>query len=198
MERSGVLKLAWVLKILVTVTFLCNLLVLPLVPVLVSFLSSGIPVRELLSNLTAPPPAPGDDFFYLSPPLQLFLLLLGAWRDNFSYTVVLTCFLLFCGACTAVMLWQARRVLNTILRGAPFCRENGQNLRRAAVCCFLISLFALIRLVWGLFYYGSLAPILTYNALFVPVFFMGGLLCLVMSALFRQAAELKEENDLTI
>ena len=198
MERTGVQKLAWVLKILVTVTFLCNLLVLPLVPVLVSFLSSGIPVPELLSNLTAPPPAPGDDFFYLSPPLQLVLLLLGAWRDNFSYTVVLTCFLLFCGACTAVMLWQARRVLNTILRGAPFCRENGQNLRRAAVCCFLISLFALIRLVWGLFYYGSLAPILTYNALFVPVFFMGGLLCLVMSALFRQAAELKEENDLTI
>ena len=198
MERTGVQKLAWVLKILVTVTFLCNLLVLPLVPVLVSFLSSGIPVPELLSNLTAPPPAPGDDFFYLSPPLQLVLLLLGAWRDNFSYTLVLTCFLLFCGVCTAVMLWQARRVLNTILRGAPFCRENGQNLRRAAVCCFLISLFALIRLLWGLFYYGSLAPLLTYNALFVPVFFMGGLLCLVMSALFRQAAELKEENDLTI
>ena len=198
MERSGVLKLAWVLKILVTVTFLCNLLVLPLVPVLVSFLSSGMPVHELLSNLTASPPAPDDDFFCLSPPLQLFLLLWGAWSEHFSYTLVLTCFLLFCGVCTAVPLWQARRVLNTILRGAPFCRENGQNLRRAAVCCFLISLFALIRLVWGLFYYGSLAPILTYNALFIPIFFMGGLLCLVMSALFRQAAELKAENDLTI
>lgn len=198
MERTGVKRLAWVLKILVTVTFVCNLLALPLVPVLVSFLSSGMPVRELLSNLTAPPPAPGDDFFYLSPPLQLFLLLWGAWQDHFSYALVLTCFLLFCGVCTAVILWQGRRVLDTILRGTPFCRENGQNLRRAAVCCFLISLFALIRLVWGFVYYGSFAPLLTYNALFVPVFFMGGLLCLVMSALFRQAAELKEENDLTI
>ena len=68
----------------------------------------------------------------------------------------------------------------------------------AGICCFLISLFALIRMVWGLFYYGSIAPLLTYNALFVPVFFMGGLLCLVMSALFRQAAVLKEESDLTI
>ena len=29
-------------------------------------------------------------------------------------------------------------------------------------------------------------------------FILGGLLCLVMSALFRQAAELKAENDLTI
>ena len=48
------------------------------------------------------------------------------------------------------------------------------------------------------FYYGSIAPLLTYNALFVPIFILGGLLCLVMSALFRQAAELKAENDLTI
>ena len=42
------------------------------------------------------------------------------------------------------------------------------------------------------------AVLLTYNALFVPIFILGGLLCLVMSALFRQAAELKAENDLTI
>ncbi|WP_289804203.1 hypothetical protein, partial [Faecalibaculum rodentium] len=39
-------------------------------------------------------------------------------------------------------------------------------------------------------YYRSIGPLFTYNALFVPVFFMAGLLCMVMSALFRQAAEL--------
>lgn len=38
----------------------------------------------------------------------------------------------------------------------------------------------------------------TYNTLFIPAFFMGGLLFLVMSALFQQAAELKEDQDLTI
>ena len=84
------------------------------------------------------------------------------------------------------------------LRGEPFTRDNAANLRRAAVCCFLISGAALLRTVWGLFYYRGPGPLFTYNALFVPVFFMAGLLCLVMSALFRQAAELKEENDLTI
>ena len=41
-------------------------------------------------------------------------------------------------------------------------------------------------------------PFFTYNTLFVPVFFMAGLLFMVMSALFRQAAELKEDQDLTI
>ena len=89
-------------------------------------------------------------------------------------------------------------MLNTILAGVPFQNANGISLRRAAVCCFLISAAALVRLLWGFWYYASIQPLLTYNALFVPVFFMGGLLCLVMSALFRQAAELKAENDLTI
>jgi len=38
----------------------------------------------------------------------------------------------------------------------------------------------------------------TYNFLFVPMFLLAGLLCMVMSALFRQAAELKADHDLTI
>ena len=71
-------------------------------------------------------------------------------------------------------------------------------MRRAAVCSFLIALAALLRMVWGFFYYGAIFPLFTYNALFIPIFAMAGLLCMVMSALFRQAAELKEENDLTI
>ena len=114
------------------------------------------------------------------------------------YGAVLMIFLVFCGGCTAVILWQGRRVLDTILAGDTFTFGNAANLRRAAVCCFLIACAALVRMVWGFFYYASPAPLFTYNALFCPIFGMAGLLCLVMSALFRQAAELKAENDLTI
>ena len=57
---------------------------------------------------------------------------------------------------------------------------------------------ALIRCLWELSQLKNLAPLFTYNALAIPVFFMGGLLFLVMSALFRQAAELQEDQDLTI
>ena len=76
--------------------------------------------------------------------------------------------------------------------------KNAVSLRRAAVCGFLISAAALVRLVFSLFYTRSLLPLTTYNALFVPIFAMFGLLCLVMGALFRQAAGLKAENDLII
>ena len=116
--------------------------------------------------------------------------------DDF-YWPVLTLFLLSCGICTAVILWQGKRVLDTILKGNPFVLDNAKSLKRAAVCCFVISGAALVRLIWGFATYQSIAPLLIYNALFVPVFLMAGLLCMVMSALFRQAAELKAENDLT-
>lgn len=102
------------------------------------------------------------------------------------------------GVHTAVILWQARRVLRTILGGAPFSMENAVSLKRAAVSAFLIAAAALARVVWSVWYYRSALPLASYNALFVPLFAMAGLLCLVMSALFRQAAELKAENDLTI
>ena len=107
-------------------------------------------------------------------------------------------FLLACGLCTAVILQQGRRILTTVEEGEPFQRANAQALRRAAVCCWGICALALIRLVWELMGAGGLAPLFTYNALFVPIFFMAGLLFLVMSALFRQASELKEDQDLTI
>ena len=97
-----------------------------------------------------------------------------------------------------MILWQAKRVLDTILQGNPFQKANAAALKRAAVCCWIISGIALIRLVFWLWSEGNLAPLATYTALFVPAFFMGVLLFLVMSALFRQAAELQEDQDLTI
>lgn len=189
MPTSNVQKLARVLKVLVTITFVCNLIALALVPGLAMMRGFqellALSIYERYWEL----PAWGSSLFLL------------CWRWVWfagAYDVVLTIFLLFCGACTAVILWQARRVLGTVLAGNPFREENGASLRRAAVCCFLISAAALLRVLWGLSYYSSIAPLLTYNALFIPIFFMGGLLCLVMSALFRQAAEMKAENDLTI
>lgn len=197
MEKTGVQKLAKILKILVTVTFVCNLIVLPLVPGIVGigFSPEGWGAFQGLAAYEGSPlqlPIRVGALFFLS----CWQYLARVWRE--AYTAVLTFFLLACGASTAVILWQARRVLDTILAENPFQKKNGESMKRAAVCCFVISGAALLRTFWRLWYYGSIAPLFTYNTLFIPVFAMGGLLCMVISALFRQAAELKEENDLTI
>ena len=192
MKKVSAEKLAGVLKVLVTITFVCNLIALFFVPGM-AFIKSAGGVAGLVAYENP-----------LELPLRLLILCAHCWSwvlwvfSENVYAAVLSGFLLFCGSCTAVILWQARRVLNSVLAGETFTLENSANMKRAAICCLLISGAALVRLIWGFTYYQSIRPLLTYNALFVPVFAMGFLLCMVMSALFRQAAEIKAENDLTI
>ena len=189
MSQPAAVRLARVLKVLVTIVFCCNLFTLLLVP--------GLSLMRTPAELLALTPYENP----LELPVRLAMVFLMAWKWVWtagSYSTVLTVFLLFCGSCTAVLLWQGRRVLTTLAAASPFRRENADSLRRAAVCCFLIAAASLVRVLWGFWFYQSILPLLTYNALFCPIFLMGGLLCMVVSALFRQAAELKEENDLTI
>lgn len=196
MEQTSVQKLARVLRVLVIITFVCNLIALFFVPTLAAMFAEnrwdGQTMERLLTGQSVG--------FWLSFSVHVWnpvVWMLALTADEL-YWPVLSLFLLSCGVCTAVILWQGKRVLDTILKGNPFVMDNANSLRRAGACCFAISGAALARLVWGFACYQSIAPLLTYNALFVPIFLMGGLLFLVMSALFRQAAQLKAENDLTI
>lgn len=192
MKYIGVKKLAFVLKIMVLVVFVCNLLALFMVPGLVGLRMDW---QELFKMGSDPHEPLSPILFLVIMWPEVFRHIFQVWKNEY---VVLTLFLLLCGACTAVILWQAKQVLDTILKEEPFTMKNARSLKTAAVCCFVISGAALVRLIWGFVFYQSISPLLTYNAFFVPIFLMGGLLFLVMSALFRQATELKEENDLTI
>lgn len=198
MDTTHVHKIAKVLNILVLIALVCNLVVLYLVPVAVisEELSDGGGLLAGVAAYLGDFLHPGEDDIVTAGAFASLIAWFWWWRR--ADCAVLTLFLLFAGACTAIILWQARRVLQTILRGAPFSLENAVSLRRAAVSSFVISIAALARVVFSICYYRSPLPLVTYNALFVPIFAMFGLLCLVMSALFRQAAEIKAENDLTI
>ena len=189
MEPTSVQRLARLLKGLVTAVFTLNLLCLPLVPGAVAFWHENESIWEWLSHDS------GDGLF------MVFIVFLGSLWGVFRISPAHTLWSFFfwlCGGCTAVILWQARRILDTILAGNPFRAENAKSMSRAAACCWVISGAALARLVVWLAAEGNLSPLFTYTALFVPAFFMAGLLFQVMSALFRQAAELKEDQDLTI
>ena len=191
MKKANVQNLAKLLKALITITFVCNLLILPLVPGIV-----GMGAEYGLWGAAKEFGLFGAEFGPLIFLAVCWQYLSRVWRNE--YTAVLTLFLMTCGVCTAVILWQARQVLDTILEGNPFQKKNGRSMKRAAICCFVISVAALVRTAWRVLYFGSPVSLISYNTLFVPLFAMGGLLCMVMSTLFRQAAQLKEENDLTI
>ena len=194
MEKTAVQRLAAVLRTMVLVVFVLNLLCLLLVPGFAGLVADRelgtmlAYLREELPNYTA---------HTLGHALMFCLTCLWAVWMNW-HSALLTVFFWLCGGCTALILWQAKKILDTILAGNPFQLRNARALNRAAVCCWVISGVALLRLLWWLWHDHSIAPFFTYNALFIPAFLMGGLLFQVMSALFRQAAELKEDQDLTI
>lgn len=194
MEVSHVQKIARVLNILVVIALVCNIVILFFVPVAV--LSGKPGLLEGLGEYFGGILHPNEDDIVAAGVAASFLSWLTFWQN--AETAALTLFLVAAGICTALILWQGRRVLRTILQGDPFSLTNAVSLRRAAFYSFIISLAALARLLFSIFHFRSLQPLLSYNALFIPIFAMAGLLCLVMSALFRQAADMKAENDLTI
>ena len=195
MENTSVQRLARVLRLLVWATFALNLFCLLLVPGLAGLVAEGGPgqLRHYLVNEVAN----GYVTHTLGHVGMYFVVSFAAvWQD--LDTAVWTVFFWVCGTCTAVMLRQALHILDTILQGEPFQMANARSMKRAAFCCWGISGAALVRLILWLLREGNIAPLFTYTCLFIPVFFMAGLLFQVMSALFRQAAELKEDQDLTI
>lgn len=194
MEKTAVQRLAAVLRTMVLIVFVLNLLCLLFVP--------GMAVICLDRDTMADPEWRKALAWALQERglLLVGVVCLGGFRSLLEHAPVgvLSLFFWVCGTCTALILWQARSVLDTILAGNPFQLKNARALNRAAVCCWIISGVALLRLLWWLWHDHSAAPFFTYNALFIPAFLMAGLLFQVMSALFHQAAELKEDQDLTI
>ena len=197
MEQTKVQKLAKMLRVLVRIAFVCNLIALFFVPaiVLLSPLELFQFAVDRLLNLLRIVPLGEDDIY-----IPTLMLVLSCWQMMWLEPTSLPYvgFLLLCGVCSAQMLYQARRVLDTILAGTPFVLKNALALKRAAACCWVIADAALLRMILELIALKNPAPLITYNAAAIPIFLMGGLLFLVMSALFRQAAELQEDQDLTI
>lgn len=197
MEQTKVQKLAKMLRVLVRIAFVCNLIALFFVPaiVLLSPLELFQFAVDRLLNLLRIVPLGEDDIY-----IPTLMLALSCWQMMWLEPTSLPYvgFLLLCGVCSAQMLYQARRVLDTILAGTPFVLKNALALKRAAACCWVIAGAALLRMILELIALKNPAPLITYNAAAIPIFLMGGLLFLVMSALFRQAAELQEDQDLTI
>ena len=198
MKKTSVQTLARVLRVLLIALFVINILALLILPGLFHF------AYDVETGMLDPLEDGVKDFFALWAyewDDALANLLHAPWRI-FTYAspkvTVLLVFLWACGICSAVMILQAKRVLDLIVAAETFSFANAKNMMRAAVCCFIISVAALARLVWSIAYYHSVIPLISYNTLFIAVFLVAGLVCIVMSALFRQAAELKAENDLTI
>jgi ABC-type multidrug transport system fused ATPase/permease subunit len=110
------------------------------------------------------------------------------WSAGENYWFLLV-FLVVTGVFSLVMVYELRRIFHNISSRKPFQQQNAISLKRIATMALFISIAYIIKI----FFYISFLTIIIAMA-----FLVFGLAGLVFSEVFRQAVEVKEENDLTI
>ena len=93
------------------------------------------------------------------------------------------------GILAVAIIWQLRKIFKTVLRKNCFVEENTKSLKVMGFLAFGLAV------VMG----GRLFFIITPATLIIIlVFLVGGLFSLVLSQVFHEAVNYKNENDLTI
>lgn len=97
-----------------------------------------------------------------------------------------------------IALWEFWRICTRIGNDNSFCMENARSMKHIGLLAFLAALLivgAEIFLI-SIHCFGGTELIATFFLVFAACGI--GVVCLALSRLIRNAAELKEENDLTI
>ena len=120
---------------------------------------------------------------YLIYKVSYFVLMLE------TYPIHMTAVLMLSGILALIILWELRRIFNTLVKTNPFTLENVKSLRIMARASFAISVIYIAKCI----FWFTLATVLL-----IMVFAIAGLFCLVLADVFKQAVAYKEENDLTV
>lgn len=126
---------------------------------------------------------------YISLPWSLPWYMKTIYRDSSENYYFLLGFLYISGLVCLVLVNEVRKIFKTLNRRNPFMMDNVKSLNRIAVACFIIAAAYIVKIF---FYNSVLTMIIT------MVFIIAGLFSIVLAEVFRQAVEVKEENDLTI
>ncbi len=93
------------------------------------------------------------------------------------------------GILAELVLWQARGVMRNVNKGCPFCFDTVRRLRIIGIECLTVGIAYAV----ATFFVTKIFMVVV-----LVTFTVVGMILLVFSALFRQAVEYKEENDMTI
>lgn len=93
------------------------------------------------------------------------------------------------GICAEYILFNLRMMFKTLLGKKPFVYKHVVCLRKCAVSCTVIAAIYTAKL----FFMFTIAAVII-----ILIFVIGCLFCLTLKDIFKQAIEIKEENELTI
>ena len=91
------------------------------------------------------------------------------------------------------------KLFDSLKNNTPFCTENVKILKKTGVICFIESIFWLIDLGYQVLFINSKDIVFNVTLGFLSILFLGVAIALyILSELFKQAYDYKEENELTI
>lgn len=120
-----------------------------------------------------------------------------------SSNFTLNCVIFFIGTASLIyILYNLKKILKSVLSNGPFTMNNVKCLNKISICCFIITICYLINFIFNnLFTKFSFIEIdktgIHTDTEFL-IFFFAGLFVVILAQVYKQAVEVKEENDFTI
>lgn len=106
-----------------------------------------------------------------------------------QYYVATVVIYFFLGLAALALIWELRKMFRTVLNQEAFVMDNVKSLHKMAKISLMIVILAIIRSA----VYLTIAMLVV-----ILVFVIAGLFSEVLSRVFEEAINYKEENDLTI
>jgi hypothetical protein len=106
------------------------------------------------------------------------------------------------GLALLAIMYYLRRIIDSLIKVTPFIQDNVKSLKRIASACFVVSACYIINFFVNAQYrdfkFVSIDAKGVHTDIEILIFFFAGCFILVLAQVFKQAVEVKEENDFTI
>jgi hypothetical protein len=116
---------------------------------------------------------------------------------------ITTCILFVLGGFALLcIMYYLRCIMNSLVKSTPFINQNVESLRSVAVSCFIISACYVVNFFINNQYLNFKLIEIDAKGIHTDIefiiFFFAGCFTVVLSKVFKQAIEVKEENDFTV
>ncbi|MCB2296033.1 DUF2975 domain-containing protein [Clostridium algoriphilum] len=120
-----------------------------------------------------------------------------------NFRNIITCILFVLGGFALLcIMYYLRCIMNSLVKVTPFIWENVKSLRNVSISCFIITgCYVFNFFINNQYINFKLIEIDTkgiHTDIEFIIFFFAGCFTLILSKAFKQAIEVKEENDFTI
>jgi hypothetical protein len=147
-----------------------------------------------------------DILLILGPLVFIFVLVLSIHNGEGDFANLRNVFtgLLYItgGSSLLAILYNLRNIIASLINSTPFIMKNVHRLRNIAISCFLVSssyiLNFFVNQQFKNFKFISIDSSGIHTDIEFLIFFFTGCFILILSKVFKQAVEVKEENDFTI